>query len=160
MVTSERKAWSQFFCGLRGKSEYMRPDPTQSSYNAHKISCAPKEFGWKPPNFAKWSTGSMGPDWKKYMISSRTSAYLVIARKISAHLQLKLVIYISALYTLCYSLVCSVAPRKIFGRIDHCAKTSAQQLRRDLQCNRWIFSSWTWAANCQETVIWLASFFF
>ena len=42
---------------------------------------------------------------------------LMIVPKISAHLRRKSAIYISALYMLRYSLVCSVAPRKNFSSL-------------------------------------------
>ena len=42
--------------------------------------------------------------------------------EISAHLRRKSAIYISALYMLRYSLVCSVAPRKNFGALTTAPK--------------------------------------
>ena len=54
---------------------------------------------------------------------------LVIVPKISALLR-KSVIYLSALYTLRYSLVRSIAPIIFFWHIDHCTKISAQRLCR------------------------------
>ena len=62
------------------------------------------------------------PDWKNTWFHQELQRILAIAPKISTHHRRKSEIYISALYVLCFGLVCSIAPRKNFGALTTAPK--------------------------------------
>ena len=98
-------------CGICG----MGGTPLSHNHNKQQPSHPPTK-----KNPLRWR--SLRPTGKITQFHQELRHNLVIAPKISVHLRRKSAIYISALYVLCYDLVCSVAPRKMFDALTTAPK--------------------------------------